>query len=425
MFHLTRGKTALPALLTSAVLLGACNAPATPAEPRQGVEAADFEHPFRVVQDDDNDSVLTIERDGAEVWRIESFVVSAGPIADLTGDGRANVLIHEAATVSDRALHLLDLPTEGEVSVLWTLSGHASSFHRVESMAYQRVEAGESLAQPPHAAFGDEDGLDDQAFDQETLEALEALDSAGNAPPSGSPASYDLEQAGPDLRLAVSQNGRVIWQSDHTVIAHHGPVGPDGEGVSRLLVQEAVSRSVRRLQVLALEGGSVRSVWSQQGMAYEMLPRYQQISSALDAGTFNPAAFDAPGASEIDPHGFELPAQPGSDIGLSEAVEVDTAALEAAIAAMGYAILTGEDAEAQEMTIAVMRHGERVWGVRSMMMGDYSLTLSDTPGAVDLMVEMRETRRYGTIYQLRLAPDGLTLISETQAETTGFQLPRD
>lgn len=425
MFHLTLGKTALPAFLTSAVLLGACNAPATPAEPQHSAAAANIEHAYRVVQDDDSDSVLTIERDGAEVWRIESFVVSAGPISDLTGDGRMNVLIHEAATLSDRALHLLDLPPEGEASVLWTLSGHASSFHRVESLVYARIEAGESLAERPAASFDDDDELDEQAFDLETVEALDAMDSAGDAPLSSSAASYDLEQVGPDLRLAVSLDGEVIWQSDYTVLAQHGPVGPDASGVSRLLVQEAVSRSIRRLQVLALEGASVRSVWSEDGMAYEMAPRYQLIASALDAGTFDPAALDTPGASEIDPQGFELPASPGGDIGLSEAVEADTAALEAAIAEMGYEILTGDEADALDMTIAVTRHGETAWGMRAMMLGYYSLQTSETPDAVDLMVEIRETRRYGTIYQLRLAPDGLTVISETKAETTGFQPPSD
>lgn len=325
MFRQTLGQLALPLLLASTMTLAACNAPTTPEQ--GGNAAADFEHPFRVVQGDDSDSVLTIERDGTEIWRMESFLVSAGPISDFTGDGRMNVLIHEAATLSDRSLHLLDLPAEGEASVRWTLSGHASSFHRVESLVYARIEAGESLAERPAASFDDDDGLDEQAFDLETVEAME---SAGNAPPSNSPAGYGLAQTGPDLRLAVSLDGQVIWQSDHTVLAQHGPVGPDAAGVSRLLVQEAVSRSVRRLQVLALEGATVRSVWSEDGMAYEMLPRYQQIASALDAGTFDPAAFDAPGASEIDPQGFALPAQPGSDVGLSEAVEVDAAALEAA-----------------------------------------------------------------------------------------------
>lgn len=428
MFHLTLGKTALPALLTSAVLLGACNAPATPAEPQQSAVAANIEHAYRVVQDDDSDSVLTVERAGVEVWRIESFLVSAGAIADLTGDGRANVLIHEAATLSDRALHLLDLPSEGEVSVLWTLSGHASSFHHVENQVYERIEAGESLAQAPDAAHGDDDGLDEHAFDPETLDALA---SAGDDPASGNAADYELMQAGPDLRLAVSLNGRVIWQSDHTVISHHGPVGPDGEGVSRLLVQEAVSRSVRRLQVLSLDGETVGSVWSQQGMAGEMSGRFERVAAALDAGAFDPAAFDVPGAASVAPlPAFDSPAPMATGIapieaGPADAPVLDVPALEAAIAAMGYAILTGEDAEAEDMTIAVMQHGARVWGVRAMMLSHYSLSPSDAEGAVDLLVETRRTRRSGTDYRLRLAPDGLTVISETPGAVTGIQSPRD
>jgi hypothetical protein len=408
-------------LLASSFLVAACNAPATP---EQGVNAAaNIENAYRVVQDDDSDSILTIERDGAEVWRIESFLVSAGAIADLTGDGRANVLIHEAATLSDRALHLLDLPPEGEVSVLWTLSGHASSFHYVESQVYERIEAGESLAQAPDAAHGDDDGLDEHAFDPETLDALA---SAGDDPASNSPAIYVLEQTGPDLRLAVSLNGRVIWQSDHTVIGHHGPAEPDAEGAAHLLVHEAVSRSERRLQVLSLEGETVRSVWSQQGMASEMSGRFERVAAALDAGAFDPAAFDVPGAASAAPlPAFDVPAPMAAGIAPNEAGAADTPALEAAIAAMGYAILTGEDAEAQDMTIAVMQHGDRVWGVRAMMLSHYSLSPSDAEGAVDLLVEIRNTRRSGTDYRLRLAPDGLTVISETPGAVTGIQSPRD
>lgn len=92
---------------------------------------------------------------------------------------------------------------------------------------------------------------------------------------------------------------------------------------------------------------------------------------------------------------------------------------------MGYEILTGDDAAAHELTIAVTQHGEVAWGVRAMMLGYYSLRPSETPGAVDLLVEVRETRRYGTDYLLRLAPGGLTVISETDGDITGFQPPRE
>jgi hypothetical protein len=236
------------------------------------------------------------------------------------------------------------------------------------------------------------------------------IDAVENGQDAAEPVSgYELALTEPDRRLAVSLDGVVIWRSDHTVIAHHGPAETDAAGVSRLLVHEAVSRSVRRLQVLALEGESARPVWAAQGMASEMTPRFHEIAAALDAGAF-------------DPHGFGLPAAPGEDIGLSEAYPVDTPALEAAIAAMGYQILTGEEAEAHDMTIAVMQRGERVWGVRAMMLGHHSLAPSDTPGAVDLLVEVRETRRYGTDYRLRLTPEGLTVISETDGGVTGFQI---
>lgn len=541
MFHPNLVKTHLPALLTSTVLLAACNAPATSAEPERSAAAADLQHPFSIVQDDDSDSVLTIERGGAEVWRIESFVVSAGPIADLTGDGRANVLIHEAATVSDRALHLLDLPAEGEVSVLWTLSGHASDFHRQEALVYELIAAGEPVATPPYLAPDDGPGAQDAA-------ELAVEEGYGGAA-SGVGGDYAFMLTPPDNRLSVTRDGSQVWRSDHTVIAYQPALMPGTPRQEVVLVHEAVSRSARKLHLLSLEGMQARPLWHTEGGAAEMIARYDQIAAALAAGQLDlqalqagtsegPAASSEAGESvaqdsapsafivetfedpregvavlrdgeeiwrfeswmasikrqgdltgngvgnllifyartrsvrgyvlaELADHGVEVIWDVSGvaldfeeieedilsrlDQGLSletppTRTHPDAAALlagiesagepasdgapadsdlQARIAAMGYALLAGDEADARDIAFAVTRHGEIVWSVRAMMLGHHALRPSSNPDAVELVVEVRETRRYGTDYVLELAADGLTVISETDGEVSGFQPPSE
>ena len=478
---------------------------------------------YRIVQNDDEDGILTIERDGAEIWRIESFVVSAGPITDLTGDGRANVLIHEAVTVSDRALHLLDLPAEGNVSVLWTLSGHASDFHRQESLVYELIAAGEPVATPPYLTPDDDPAAQDAA--------LLAVEEEPGGTGSGIGGDYAFTLTSPDSRLSVTRDGSPVWRSDHTVIAYQPALMTGTPRQEVVLVHEAVSRSARKLHLLSLDGMQVRSLWNAEGGAAEMIARYDQIAAELAAGQLDLEALQSADPStyvvetlddpregvavlrdgeeiwrfeswmasierqgdltgngvenllifyararsvrgyvlaELADHGVEViwdvsgvafefdaieediltrleqglsletpparahPDAAGllADIG-SAGEPADSAPdgaagdgdLQARMAAMGYALLADDEATARDIAFGVTRHGEIVWSVRAMMVTHHALRASRNPDAVELVVEVRETRRYGTDYVLELTPGGVTVISETDGEVSGFQPP--
>lgn len=164
-------------------------------------------------------------------------------------------------------------------------------------------------------------------------------------------------------------------------------------------------------------------IWDVSGVALEFDAIEEDILTRLEQGLSleTPPARARPDAAALmaDIGSVGEPADstaaPASD---GAAADSD---LQARMAAMGYALLAGDDADARDLTFGVTHHGEIVWSVRAMMVTHHALRASSNPDAVELVVEVRETRRHGTDYVLELAADGLTVISETDGEVSGFQ----
>lgn len=183
----------------------------------------------------------------------------SGP-RDMTGNGWPDLMVLTGMSRSGRQIEVLELGPEPARSVYETrLMGPDA----------------ERLMQMPEGMF-----LGKLLGEL----GLYPLDPARLSPQPGG--SYLLGYSDDGLsRLVIRRDGISVWASDNTVLdGLSDPLDMTGDGVDNLLVHEAVSRSQRRLHLLALGADGVEVLWQVSGHASDIVPLLEGLRARVEAG---------------------------------------------------------------------------------------------------------------------------------------------
>lgn len=228
--------------------------------------------------------------------------------------------------------------------------------------------------------------------------------------------------------VRIYRHGELVWSLERMMVSAHDEVRDlTRNGLPNLLVSYARSRSFRGYLLLEFTPEGVTELWGMEAHATEIGSLENDIFKRMSAGESlerppshprgptDPEAFLRRDEPTVIPTSEELEPTPPMDSGAD--------GLHQTLEAMGYRILSGEEAVAVERTFSLLQQGEEVWGLRASIVTRYELRTGQEPGHLELEVTAREFRRSVTTYLLELTPDGVEVLSQGTDDASGRSPP--